>query len=102
VAKNKEEALRWLGKAASQGHTDAINELDLLKRGKESTDEEIQEVEGPEEQDALGNAYLNGEGVEQDYEEAVKWFRKAAEQGYPIAQFNLGMRYYDGRGWRKI
>jgi TPR repeat protein len=25
--------------------------------------------------------YANGEGVPQDYAEAVKWYRKAAEQG---------------------
>jgi len=27
----------------------------------------------------------NGEGVEQDYAEAVKWYIKAAEQGYADA-----------------
>ena len=31
-------------------------------------------------QNALGWMYRNGEGVTQDYAEAVKWFRKAAEQ----------------------
>jgi hypothetical protein len=30
----------------------------------------------------LENRYYNGEGVPQDYKEAVKWQRKAAEQGY--------------------
>ena len=29
----------------------------------------------------LGAMYQNGEGVEEDYEEAVKWLTKAAEQG---------------------
>ena len=29
----------------------------------------------------LGYAYSNGRGVEQDYAEAVKWYRLAAEQG---------------------
>ena len=29
-------------------------------------------------------------GVEQDYKEAVRWYRLAAEQGYAYAQFNLG------------
>ena len=29
----------------------------------------------------LGNRYRNGEGVPQDYKEAVKWYRLAAEQG---------------------
>ncbi len=30
--------------------------------------------------------------------EAVKWFRKAAEQGYGGAQFNLGVMYDNGYG----
>jgi hypothetical protein len=25
--------------------------------------------------------YYNGEGVKQDYAEAIKWFQKAADQG---------------------
>jgi TPR repeat protein len=42
--------------------------------------------------------YKNGRGVIQDDVEAVKWFRKAAEQGYPAAQDNLGWMYKNGRG----
>ena len=34
----------------------------------------------------LGVALLLGRGVRQDYAEAVKWFQKAAEQGYPDAE----------------
>ena len=30
----------------------------------------------------LGIMYDNGQGVPQDYKEAVKWYRLAAEQGY--------------------
>ena len=29
---------------------------------------------------------------------AVKWYRKAANQGLAYAQFNLGVMYYEGRG----
>ena len=32
-------------------------------------------------QNHLGFMYYTGEGVAQDYQEAAKWFRKAAEQG---------------------
>ncbi|WP_048942707.1 tetratricopeptide repeat protein, partial [Haemophilus influenzae] len=39
-----------------------------------------------------------GQGVKQDDFEAVKWFRKAAEQGYAEAKFNLGHMYSKGRG----
>ena len=38
----------------------------------------------------LGAMYANGLGVEKDDELAVAWYRKAAEQGYPRAQRNLG------------
>ncbi len=33
--------------------------------------------------------YANGEGVEQDLNQAIAWFKKAAEQGNEIAQKNL-------------
>ena len=34
----------------------------------------------------------------QDYAEAVKWYRKAAEQGYADAQLSLGFMYVNGKG----
>ena len=30
--------------------------------------------------------------------EAVSWYRKAAEQGYPAAEYDLGRMLADGRG----
>ena len=38
----------------------------------------------------LGFMYENGQGVQQDYSEAKKWHRKAAEQGHAGAQYALG------------
>jgi alpha/beta superfamily hydrolase len=46
----------------------------------------------------LGNMYYNGQGVLQDYKEAVKWYTKSAEQGLVQAQFNLGNMYRKGQG----
>jgi uncharacterized protein len=46
----------------------------------------------------LGLMYANGQGVAQDYAEAVKWYRKAAEQGFAVAQSKLGLMYYNGQG----
>jgi uncharacterized protein len=37
----------------------------------------------------LGFMYTNGQGVPQDYVEAVKWYRLAAEQGHAVAQGSL-------------
>ena len=34
----------------------------------------------------------------QDYAEAARWYRKAAEQGNAIAQTNLGTMYFQGQG----
>ena len=49
----------------------------------------------------LGGMYYNGQGVRQDYAQAVQWYRKAAEQGYAQAQSNLGVMYYNGQGVRQ-
>jgi hypothetical protein len=38
------------------------------------------------------------DGVPENNIEAVRWFRLAAEQGYDLAQFNLGNMYRDGDG----
>ena len=46
----------------------------------------------------LGWMYKDGQGVLQDYKEAVKWYTKSAEQGIALAQLNLGVMYYLGRG----
>ena len=52
----------------------------------------------PDAQSNLGIMYHNGEGVPQDYQEAVKWYRLAAEQGVASAQGNLGVMYDNGEG----
>ncbi len=41
----------------------------------------------------LGICYANGQGVTKDEAEAVKWYRKAAEQNHAMAQYNLGVCY---------
>jgi TPR repeat protein len=42
--------------------------------------------------------YEFGEGVPENDAEAVKWYRKAADQGHAKAQSNLGVMYYNGDG----
>jgi TPR repeat protein len=44
---------------------------------------------------AMGWFYLNGVGVEQDTEQARRWYRKSARQGDPRAMFSLGQMAYD-------
>ena len=45
-----------------------------------------------------GWKYHHGQGVPRDYSEAVKWYRKAAEQGDAYAQYDLGECYLNGHG----
>src|SRR5713101_3261142 len=53
----------------------------------------------PKAQYELGRAFFSGTlGVAKDEAEAVKWFRKAAEQNVADAQFSLGVCYANGRG----
>lgn len=51
-----------------------------------------------EAQNALGEAYYDGKGVTENLTEAVKWYKKAAEQENAKAQYNLGNCYYYGYG----
>ncbi len=43
-----------------------------------------------------------GRGVAQDYQEAVKWYRRAAAQGDAAAQNFLGLTYNLGRGVAQV
>jgi len=50
----------------------------------------------------LGSAFSFGDiGVAKDEAEAVKWYRKAAEQNYATAQVSLGVCYQYGQGVAK-
>lgn len=50
----------------------------------------------PEAQYMLGKAYAKGNGFDKDWNEALKWYRKAAENGYVKAQSVLGDAYSEG------
>jgi len=98
------EAVKWWGKAAEQGHAEAqfhmaavcgaTGELDRaakwLRRAAEQGYAAAQEQ--------LGYSYSSGQGVPKDATEAVKWYRKAADQNSANAQYNLGVCYSDGQG----
>jgi len=51
---------------------------------------------------ALWHCYSSGRhGVDQDQKEALKWLTKAADQGDPVGQVNLGWSYAKGAGVTK-
>ncbi len=84
------KALKWLRKAAEQGHAKAQcalgNHYDHAGNFGFFVSV-LQEI-----YHALGHFYDRNEV------EAVKWYRKAAEQDYAHAQYELGYRYANGRG----
>ena len=46
----------------------------------------------------MGSCYKKGEGVPKDFNEAVKWFRKAVKKLEPTALMGLGLCYLKGQG----
>lgn len=50
-------------------------------------------------QSTLGIVYYRGgRGVPRNYDEALKWFRLAADQGDATAELHIGLMYLDGAG----
>jgi len=50
----------------------------------------------PDAQVGLGLMYESGQGVPQNYKEAIKWYRLAAEQRNEGAEVNLAIMYDEG------
>jgi len=50
---------------------------------------------------ARGIQYASGQGVPQDYQQAMKWFRKGADAGNATALHNVGWLYSEGLGVAK-
>jgi uncharacterized protein len=55
----------------------------------------------PEAPAILGGMYQAGEGVPQDFKEAIKWYRRGADRGSRTAQHGLGLMYAGGVGIRQ-
>lgn len=49
----------------------------------------------PEAQNAIGACYQFGIGVEENIERAIEWYKVSADQNCVIAQYNLGICYYE-------
>ncbi|GBB92301.1 hypothetical protein RclHR1_00020004 [Rhizophagus clarus] len=52
-------------------------------------------------QNYLGELYELGRDVNKDLKQAVYWYRKAAENGCTVAEYNLGKCYENGNGVEK-
>ncbi len=51
----------------------------------------------PNAQFKVGDIYYRGQGIPKDYQEAIKWYQKAAENGNVEAQYILAWMYYKGK-----
>ena len=79
-------------KSESQSAEEATDSLDFAIALQKA------EQGDAETQCQVGECYYWGRNVEQDYAQAVYWFRKAADQGKRVAQYRLGYMYYTGKG----
>src|SRR6201999_998809 len=46
----------------------------------------------------IGRMFLRGEGMEQNFEKALTWFKRGIAQGDSFAQYHMGLMYRDGLG----
>lgn len=98
--KNGDEAVRWYRKAAEQDDLQSIYALEEFYMWgsyglEKNTEKAVQMWHKAAEtgdviaQHSLGNLYLEGLYVEPNREEAIKWYRKAAQQGYKPSRKKL-------------
>jgi TPR repeat protein len=52
----------------------------------------------PDQQYKLATTYYDGDFVPQNYAEAIKWYRKAANQRFAAVQHSLGLMFDKGEG----
>lgn len=74
--------------AQSQTSTEGIDPELLAKAGSGDIDSQMR----------VAAAYAKGDGIPQDFGEAAKWLRKAADEGNDRAALNLGILYHQGKG----
>jgi len=98
--KSNPDAQCWLAICYSEGLQgtviDKIKSQELFQKLAKNNNEELTSVQ-------FGKAvcYLHGYRISKDKAEAVKWFRKAAEQGFAPAQNILAFCYDNGEGVEK-
>ncbi len=92
VPQDSAEAIRWYRLAAEQGHAEAQATLgSIFKPTAYSSSVGALNVSGTLRTEL-------GDGMTQDYAEAVRWYRLAGEQGHAEAQATLGSMYRNGEG----
>lgn len=84
------KAIEWYTRAAENGQSESIRRIascqEKLQSVPESSDvlamcQKLAEMGDNDAQYSLGNRYLKGDGVAQDFAQALKWYRESAKQG---------------------
>uniref|UniRef100_A0A8C3AR33 SEL1L adaptor subunit of SYVN1 ubiquitin ligase n=1 Tax=Cyclopterus lumpus TaxID=8103 RepID=A0A8C3AR33_CYCLU len=96
------QRIRLLDEVENPGSTSGMLEEDLIQYYQFLAEKgDVQAQGNPVGQSGLGMAYLYGRGVPINYELALKYFQKAAEQGWVDGQLQLGTMYYNGIGVKR-
>ena len=101
---DSDAAIYWYRQAAKKGHKPSKDRMTYLMRFKIGVLQKKAESGGAEAQCNLGRKYLSfgmDTGNQKYYREAMKWFKKAADQGFPEAQYRLGNMYSSVKDKRK-
>jgi len=112
VASDDEMAAQWYGRAAALGDRQAQLHLGTMYRDGRGVTRDFKQAEkwfglaadqgSAWAQMSIGVLYAHGgDGLPVDYDKAVDWFRKAAEDEEPTAEYNLGWAYEAGLGVAK-
>lgn len=81
--------------AANDGQTDEAETVAVQMKTLSLEELKTKAENGvPEAQYTLGIRYETGDGVPENYTEAVRWYRLAADQGYAEAQYDLAVSSY--------
>lgn len=90
-----QEAIKWLRRAADQGHDGATFDLGLTLRERGEPDKADEWFRRAADRGNVAAIYNVGlrlkEEEEEPFEEAEQWFRRAAEGGDVAAMYNLGL-----------
>jgi GAF domain-containing protein/PilZ domain-containing protein/Sel1 repeat-containing protein len=100
-AQGKDQTVLASSRPLPPAQPNASQALELKSVSDAATLEQLRQLADrgdPSAEYALGARYAFGEGVRQNYAEAVRWFFRAAEQGHVISQATLGAYYMAGRG----
>ncbi len=104
---DKEEAYRWMRRAADMGDRLAVMRLAYSKAPPNAKDESLESLLKLAGQgntfamSSLGDRYSIGDGVKKDQKEAFRWYSRGAEAGDRWAQRETGLRYLNGNGVAK-